>query len=549
MARRNVLVTTPNCTQNFGEVPVEFSHMLDVDHRQFFTEASLRGLLDERLRQLVVEQTAPIDRNLAGSCSRGRCGRSTAGSTRRPREAALLLPPARRARPPVTRVLFVSAEPVGTAMAGPADPGGGAGARARRAVRRHRRRPGPSDTGVAPVELLEAGLADFDALLEAPRSTTWSWRSGCPAAAALRRALPVRFVADLYNPQMIEVLEAAADGGGSSPRRAWRSMLGQCAVADLVICASEKQRDLWLGGMGLTGLIDPDRYRRDPTFRSFVDVVPFGLPDEPPRRASRVLKGVWPGIGADDRVLLWAGGVWRWLDAITPIKARRAAARRRPARAPGLPRARAARARPGRVPDAAPTRRIAFAPERGLEGECVHFNPGWVPYAERAAYLLEADLGVCAHHDHLEARFSFRTRVLDHFWAGLPSVVSSGDAIGELVDRRGLGQRGGARGRRGLRPPARSCSTTPRRTPPPRGACASSRRRCAGPSGATARGLLPRARRAPGARPARAAWRAPPTGSTGRARRPARARRLGRGGQAHAEARDPGAAPSAPESS
>ena len=88
----------------------------------------------------------------------------------------------------------------------------------------------------------------------------------------------------------------------------------------------------------------------------------------------------------------------------------------------------------------APGRRVAFARERGLEGSCVHFNPGWVPYAERGAYLLDADLGVCAHHDHLEARFSFRTRVLDHFWAGLPSVVSGGDSIGELVERRGLGR-------------------------------------------------------------------------------------------------------------
>jgi glycosyltransferase involved in cell wall biosynthesis len=83
---------------------------------------------------------------------------------------------------------------------------------------------------------------------------------------------------------------------------------------------------------------------------------------------------------------------------------------------------------------------IAFAEQRGLEGVSVHFNRGWVPYAEREAYLLEADVGVCAHFDHLEARFSFRTRVLDHFWAGLPSVVSSGDSIGDLVDRRGLGR-------------------------------------------------------------------------------------------------------------
>jgi len=66
VARRNVLVTTPNCTQSFDPVPVEFSHMLDVDHRQFFTETSLRELLDGVFGSSTVEQTHPIDRNLAG---------------------------------------------------------------------------------------------------------------------------------------------------------------------------------------------------------------------------------------------------------------------------------------------------------------------------------------------------------------------------------------------------------------------------------------------------------------------------------------------------
>jgi SAM-dependent methyltransferase len=66
VARGSVLVTTPNCTQDFGRVPVEFSHMLDVDHRQFFTEASLTALLDGVFGRCDVEQVAPIDRNLAG---------------------------------------------------------------------------------------------------------------------------------------------------------------------------------------------------------------------------------------------------------------------------------------------------------------------------------------------------------------------------------------------------------------------------------------------------------------------------------------------------
>jgi SAM-dependent methyltransferase len=66
VASQAVLVTTPNCTQSFGRVPIEFSHMLDVDHRQFFTEASLTALLDGVFGSCEVEQTAPIDRNLAG---------------------------------------------------------------------------------------------------------------------------------------------------------------------------------------------------------------------------------------------------------------------------------------------------------------------------------------------------------------------------------------------------------------------------------------------------------------------------------------------------
>jgi glycosyltransferase involved in cell wall biosynthesis len=340
----------------------------------------------------------------------------------------------------VTRVLFISAEPLGASMAGPAirvlELARAVAARCQVTIAA----PGPSDAGDAPVELLEADLSDFDALLEAVRRHDVVVAQRLPPQLLRFVAkLPVRFVADLYNPQMIEVLEASAGGSTSSSRRAWRSMLGQCAVADLVVCASEKQRDLWLGGMGLAGLIDPERYRADPTFRDYVDVVPFGLPDSPPSPSAPVLKGVWPGIEPGDRVLLWAGGVWRWLDAITPIRAverLRAGGRRVHLVFLGVGRP---HVKGADIPTSA-GQAIAFAAERGLEGHCVHFNRGWVPYDERAAYLLESDLGVCAHHDHLEARFSFRTRVLDHFWAGLPSVVSGGDAIGDLVDRRGLGR-------------------------------------------------------------------------------------------------------------
>jgi SAM-dependent methyltransferase len=66
VARRNVLISTPNCTQGFGPAPIEFNHMLDVDHKQFFTVDSLRELLEDVFGSCVVEQAIPIDRELAG---------------------------------------------------------------------------------------------------------------------------------------------------------------------------------------------------------------------------------------------------------------------------------------------------------------------------------------------------------------------------------------------------------------------------------------------------------------------------------------------------
>jgi SAM-dependent methyltransferase len=65
VAARDVLVTTPNCTQSFGSVPIEFGHMLDVDHRQFFTVASLHELLEASFERSEVIQSHPLDEMIA----------------------------------------------------------------------------------------------------------------------------------------------------------------------------------------------------------------------------------------------------------------------------------------------------------------------------------------------------------------------------------------------------------------------------------------------------------------------------------------------------
>lgn len=67
-----------------------------------------------------------------------------------------------------------------------------------------------------------------------------------------------------------------------------------------------------------------------------------------------------------------------------------------------------------------------------LDAGAVVLSEGWVPYAERHRYLLDADAAVSAHRDTLETRLSFRTRFLDQLWTGLPTLTTGG---GELTDR------------------------------------------------------------------------------------------------------------------
>ncbi len=69
----------------------------------------------------------------------------------------------------------------------------------------------------------------------------------------------------------------------------------------------------------------------------------------------------------------------------------------------------------------------------------VFFNEGWVEYEDRQNYLLEADIGVSTHLDHIETEFSFRTRILDYLWASLPVVATAGDSFGDLIERDGFG--------------------------------------------------------------------------------------------------------------
>jgi glycosyltransferase involved in cell wall biosynthesis len=344
----------------------------------------------------------------------------------------------------VTRVLLVSNGPVGATMAGP-------GIRYRQFALQLADRfdvvlviPNEPDEELPGVRVLRARDFGYARFKELARSydVVVAQQLSVGAMQMLGRS-DTRVVYDLYDPLLFERLafyggdESSAAFAEPLARAANQKQLLALRTGSAFICASERQRDLWLGVLTALGRIDLDRYESDPALRDFVEVVPFGLEPNEPRAPGRVLKGVVEGIGEDDRVLLWGGGIWNWLDPLTPIRAVAELSRRRPevklfflgVHHPSS----------GEAGMQMTQRAVQLAVELGVHGRNVFLNFGWTPYAERAGFLLEADIGVSAHFDTVETRYAFRTRLLDYFWARLPIVATRGDVLGDLVGEEGLG--------------------------------------------------------------------------------------------------------------
>jgi glycosyltransferase involved in cell wall biosynthesis len=212
----------------------------------------------------------------------------------------------------------------------------------------------------------------------------------------------------------------------------------QLRRADFVICASEKQRDFWLGHLGALGRINPAVYDADRSLRRLIDVVPFGVSDEVPTQKRHAIRGAVPGIGTDDKVILWGGGVYNWFDPLTLIRAVHLLSGTHPEVKlyflgmtypnPAV-----------RASDMA-SRAMALTEELGLTDRHVFFNMDWTDYDDRINYLLDADVGVSTHFNHVETALSFRTRILDYLWAGLPIVATDGDGFAPLIRDHDLGE-------------------------------------------------------------------------------------------------------------
>jgi glycosyltransferase involved in cell wall biosynthesis len=339
------------------------------------------------------------------------------------------------------RVLIVTEDPVGEEL-------GGAAIRAYEMARQLTdvadvtlAAPGTEPAGLAPARHVPFSLGDprpLRALIEAadvvimrpPNPIVRSWL--CRSRA--------RVVFDLIDPLVLDVLEARASSSRVE-QLLWNTialdhLLDALHTGHHFICASERQRDLYVGMLLAMRLISPAAYNADPSFRTFLECVPFGIPSDRPARIDGAgPRARLPGLGGDAQIVLWNGGIWNWLDPMSAVAACVAAAERNPRvrlvfmfasfrDGPERREARAAHELAGRL---------------GALDRLVFFNDAVVPYRERATWLLDADCVISTGRDHLESNYSFRTRLLDCFWAGLPAVCTRGDELSDMVARSGGG--------------------------------------------------------------------------------------------------------------
>jgi glycosyltransferase involved in cell wall biosynthesis len=337
-------------------------------------------------------------------------------------------------------VLFLAPEPVTTSATGPA----------RRTLKLAEAvaercvvtlaAPGPSVFPDGPFRTLETNPSDGRRLARAMSEHDVTVVQVLPSPRRLftARRHARRLVADLIAPLALELAEMGDHVSGTRAEVRWRTrqMVAHLAVADLVLCTNERQRDLLVGAALSAGVLDPGG--RPPLHGRLV-VVPHGL-DEPQlgqAGRSRLHDNGFAGDG--DRIAVWGGGIWKWLDPLTAIKA----IERLRASRPDVKLAFVGFEHPDqetrRAHESVAKEAMAYVRDRGLERE-ITFLPRWLSREDFVAHLRDADVGISLNGSTLESRYATRTRVLDYLAASLPVICTRGDAMSHVVESHGLGR-------------------------------------------------------------------------------------------------------------
>ncbi|HVR39471.1 MAG TPA: glycosyltransferase [Thermoanaerobaculia bacterium] len=236
---------------------------------------------------------------------------------------------------------------------------------------------------------------------------------GQPARGFRKRRRAQRIIYDMFDPTVLELRELYGNKPSLRQRihltAEWSRLAHALIEADLLMCAANKQRELY--------------EKLQANDAPWIEV-PFGVDLDETNACAK----------PQDNLVIWGGGVWEWLDPATAIDA---VAR---VNAEGI-RCKLlflGRGRPNtNLIDRRRDDRFEQLLARG--GANVSANAEWIPYRERLAWLRSGKIAIMLHRPTAEAGYSIRTRLFDAIAAGIPVVASEGGFAAELVTRESLG--------------------------------------------------------------------------------------------------------------
>lgn len=267
-------------------------------------------------------------------------------------------------------------------------------------------------------------------LAEAARGAAAAVVSGHAANSWFHEVPELPCAVDLYDPFPIENLHYAKTLGEATARHDHATLELSLSRGDFFLCATAEQRLFYAGALFAAGRIGATNFPEDPALSRLLAVVPFGVPAraaagdaEAGRRAI--------GVAGDGPVVLF-GGVYDWYDPELLLEAWPEVLGREPGahllffESPNLA--------------TTPQRVFARARERARAvdpgGRSILFSP-WLPYSRRADLYAACDLLVSISSEGLETELSYRTRLLDAAWGGVPAITVGGGSLARELSGAG----------------------------------------------------------------------------------------------------------------
>lgn len=251
------------------------------------------------------------------------------------------------------------------------------------------------------------------------------------------RKKKVPLVIDLYDPFILENLELRKNNKALDKEVRYSMdlsiLIEQIKYGDFFLCASEKQKDYWIGFMSALRKINPIIYNDLRISNDLISIIPFGIEKTPLKDNGKSVRNKY-GLGEEDTLLVWAGGIWEWMDPFTVVKALDLLKDK------NIKCLFMGTKRPGQEDDYAPNVKalIELSNKLELTNKVVFFEE-WVPFRGREKYLMAADIGITTYLRNLEGEYSFRTRILDYIWADTPFIITKGDYFAYLADDKKIG--------------------------------------------------------------------------------------------------------------